>query len=169
MIWYLCRTTAWCGWISNFEATVMNDPSDTQAERELADFYRETILRHSVEPVGFRTEIDATHENEQYNPLCGDRVSVRLSVEGDEIKAAAFDGAACAICMASASMLCEEVAGKHRSCVHTTHDWLEKALKGTGDEAGPESVRALLGVRKYPSRIKCAMLPWIAAVKALAG
>jgi len=91
----------------------VTEPADAQADRDLAEFYRETILRHSVEPVGFKASIEATHENEQYNPLCGDRVLVRLQVERDEIKAAAFDGAACAICMASASLLCEEAQGKN--------------------------------------------------------
>lgn len=147
----------------------MNDQSGSQAERELADFYRETILRHSVDPVGFQADIEATHENEQYNPLCGDRVLLRFEVDGDEIRAAAFDGAACAICLASASLLCKDVAGKKVSHVHATHDWLQNALKGTGETQGPKSLQALLGVRHYPSRIKCAMLPWIAAVKALMG
>jgi nitrogen fixation NifU-like protein len=147
----------------------MNDRTDLQAERELADFYRETVLRHSVEPVGFQADIQATHENEQYNPLCGDRILLRFQVVGDEIEAAAFDGAACAICLASASLLCEEAPGKKVHHVHATHDWLQKALKGKEETQGPESLQALLGVRRYPSRIKCAMLPWIAAVKALGG
>ena len=145
----------------------VNGPQDAQAERELAEFYRETILRHSVEPVGFQAPIDATHENEQYNPLCGDRVTVRFQVHGDEIKAAAFDGAACAICMASASLLCEHAAGKRLGFIRTTHDWLQQALKGIETAAGPEALKALLAVRRYPSRVKCVMLPWIAALKAL--
>jgi nitrogen fixation NifU-like protein len=147
----------------------MTDHPIAHAERELADFYRETVLRHSVEPVGFQADILATHENEQYNPLCGDRVLLRFQVAGDKIEAAAFDGAACAICMASASLLCEDAAGKKVSHVHATHDWLQKALKGKEETQGPQSLQALLGVRRYPSRIKCAMLPWIAAVKALGG
>jgi len=147
----------------------MSNQPAAQAERELAEFYRETVLRHSVEPVGFQAEIEATHENEQYNPLCGDRVSMRFQVEGDEIRAAAFDGAACAICMASASMLCAEATGKNISRIQAIYEWLQKALKGSDEAAGPESLHALLGVRRYPSRIKCALLPWVAAVKALAG
>ena len=146
----------------------MSDQLNEQAGKDLAEFYRETVLRHSVEPVGFHEEIEATHENEQYNPLCGDRVLMRFQVEGDEIKAAAFDGAACAICMASASMLCAEATGKKVSRIQAIHDWLQKALRGSDDTAGPESLMALLGVRRYPSRIKCALLPWVAAVKALA-
>jgi len=147
----------------------MSDRPQEQAERDLAEFYRETVLRHSVEPVGFRVDIEATHENEQYNPLCGDRVLMRFQVDGDEIKTAAFDGAACAICMASASMLCAEASGQKVSGIRAMHDWLQKTLKGSDETGGPESLQALLGVRRYPSRIKCALLPWIAAVKALAG
>ncbi len=139
-----------------------------QADRELAEFYRETILRHSVNPVGFQASIDATHQNEQYNPLCGDRIRLSFQVRGDEIEAAAFDGAACAICMASASLLCAEASGQHIDHIKTTHDWLQHALTSTEKTSGPERLRALLGVRSYPSRIKCALLPWVAAVKALA-
>ena len=147
----------------------MSEHNTSSAGNGLAEFYRETILRHSVEPVGFQTEIEATHENEQYNPLCGDRVTVRFKVTGDEVEAAAFDGAACAICMASASLLCAETAGKKVAFVQATHDWLKQALSSPESTDGPRSLQALLGVRRYPSRIKCAMLPWIAAVKALAG
>jgi nitrogen fixation NifU-like protein len=139
-----------------------------QADRELAEFYRETILRHSVNPVGFQASINATHQNEQYNPLCGDRIRLSFQVRGDEIEAAAFDGAACAICMASASLLCAEASGQHIDHIKTTHDWLQHALTSAEETPGPERLRALLGVRSYPSRIKCALLPWTAAVKALA-
>jgi nitrogen fixation NifU-like protein len=145
----------------------MSGPADAPDERELAEFYRETIMRHSLEPVGFQAHIEATHENEQYNPLCGDRVTIRFQVRGDEIEAAAFDGAACAICLASASLVCAEAPGHSLDFVRSTHDWLQQALKGKQAEAGPKALQALLGVRRYPSRIKCAMLPWIAAIKAL--
>ena len=86
----------------------MDGPQDAQEERELAEFYRDTILRHSVQPVGFQAPIEATHENEQYNPLCGDRVTIKFQVREDEIEATAYDGAACAICLASASLVCAE-------------------------------------------------------------
>ena len=141
---------------------------NTRVEQdELASFYQETILRHSAEPVGYHASIEATHKNEQYNPLCGDRVTLSFRVRGHEIEAAAFDGAACAICMASASMLCAHAPGQNVDAVHATHDWLQQALSGTNRTEGPEYLQALLGVRRYPSRIKCAMLPWTAAIKAL--
>ncbi len=145
----------------------MSEQELAQADRELAEFYRETILRHSVDPVGFQASIDATHQNEQYNPLCGDRIILRFQVRGDEIEAAAFDGAACAICMASASLLCAEAGGQHVNHIRTTHEWLAHALTSAEKTPGPERLQALLGVRRYPSRIKCALLPWVAAVKAL--
>jgi len=145
----------------------MSGQQTPPADAGLAEFYRETILRHSVNPVGYQLSIDATHQNEQYNPLCGDRVNVRFHIKGEDIEAAAFDGEACAICMASASLLCAQVAGKKRHFVRSTHDWLQRALAGEVVAAGPKDLQALLGVRRYPSRIKCAMLPWIAALKAL--
>jgi nitrogen fixation NifU-like protein len=137
--------------------------------QDLAKFYRDTILKHSVEPVGYRLEINASHQNEQYNPLCGDRVLVKLRVKDGQIEATAFDGEACAICMASASLLCEELVGQDCAVVSSTYDWLEQTLKqpDTVSEKGPERLQALMGVRRYPSRVKCVLLPWTAALKAL--
>jgi nitrogen fixation NifU-like protein len=137
-------------------------------KQKLTEFYRDTILKHSVEPVGYRLEINASHQNEQYNPLCGDRILIKLRINDDQIEATAFDGEACAICMASASLLCEELAGQSRQTVGSTHDWLERALTQPDENDGPERLQALMGVRRYPSRIKCVLLPWIAAVEALA-
>ena len=86
--------------------------SETDSAPELLKLYRETVLQHTIEPVGFRADIDATHVNEQYNPLCGDRVEIRFRIAGTTIEAAAFDAESCAICMASASLLCQEISGQ---------------------------------------------------------
>lgn len=133
-----------------------------------AEFYRETVLRHSVSPTGFRRAIEATHEGECYNPLCGDRVTVRFRVEDGRIGAAAFDGEACAICLASASMLCAHAPGRTVRELGATRDWLKGLLDGRERTDGDPELLALAGVRRYPSRIRCALLPWEAAEKALA-
>lgn len=134
---------------------------------ELTALYRETILRHAVHPVGYRLPIDATHSNEQFNPLCGDRIELRLRVADGAIKALAFNGEACAICMASASLLCERMSGQLLDELRAAHAWLEDALSRERNDPSYEALRPLLGVRRYPSRIKCAMLPWNAAIEAL--
>jgi len=137
------------------------------AVNDLSRLYRETIMHHAHHPVGFRKAIQATHQNEQFNPLCGDRILVLLEVDGEVVKDAAFDGEACAICKASASILCEQAPGQPVEELAETQHWLATALEGEETSARHEALQPLLGVRRYPSRIRCALLPWEAMVKAL--
>ena len=134
---------------------------------DLASLYRESIRQHAADPVGFRRQIDATHQYEEYNPLCGDRILIQLQVKQGQVEAAAFDGEACAICMASASLLCENTPGKAVGHLEELHDRLQAALSGDGEIDGIEVLLPLLGVKPYPSRIRCATLPWSAASKSL--
>lgn len=142
----------------------------------LTALYRDVIRRHAAEPVGFRERIDATHRHEAYNPLCGDRVEILLRVADEHVEAAAFDGEACAICTASASLLCSLAPHGPVGRVRQLASELAKALENRsrlkpllqGDEAVlPRELHPLLGVRPYPSRIRCATLPWEAATAAL--
>ena len=111
--------------------------------------YRDTIRRHAANPTGYRRGIEATHSCEGHNPQCG-------------------DGEACTICMASASLLCENLAGQTVAIVDVMARSLETRLKGP-DQAGDDGPLApLQGVRPYPSRIQCATLPWETAQRALA-
>jgi nitrogen fixation NifU-like protein len=156
----------------------------------LASLYRDTIRRHAAAPVGYRRPIAISHRHEEYNPLCGDRIELQLQVEGALIEAAAFDGEACAICMASASMLCglapgrtvealEQLAEALRLALESPRDRAEHEPDATGGGPGtaqppphpalPGQLHALLGVRRYPSRVRCATLPWTAARRALSG
>jgi nitrogen fixation protein NifU and related proteins len=151
------------------------------AADNLTALYRDSIRRHAAEPTGFRRPIAATHRHEAYNPLCGDRIEIGLRVAGDTIEEAAFDGEACAICMASASMLCGLAPGRTVAVLRQLSDDLHRALAapvGAASAATPTRSRLkpllhelepLLGVRPYPSRVRCATLPWTAAVEALAG
>ena len=134
--------------------------------------YRDVIRKHAAQPVGFRRPIDATHQHEADNPLCGDRILIQLRIVNGELEAAAFDGEACAICMASASLLCEHAGGSSPASVLDEQAWLAGRLGPEGSDELPEdSSRAelmpLLGVRQYPSRIRCALLPWEAVEEAL--
>jgi nitrogen fixation NifU-like protein len=134
---------------------------------DLGLLYRESIKRHAADPIGYRQEIDPTHQHEEYNPLCGDRIMVQLRIAAEQVEAAAFDGEACAICMASASLLCGSTPGKPVSHLEDLHDLLLAALDSDPDISGIDELKPLLGVKRYPSRIRCATLPWSAAVKAL--
>lgn len=164
--------------------------ADSGNREDLVRLYREVIKAHAADPVGYRRIIEATHRHEAYNPLCGDRVEIAMRVQRDCIEAAAFDGEACAICMASASLLCSLAPGQtvpefeqlvvalryalgDSVGVRSARDRAQSALLqeqySTAAEPGiPEDLHPLLGVRPYPSRIRCATLPWDAALKALA-
>lgn len=139
--------------------------------KDIARLYRETIKQHANDPVGFRCEINPTHQHEADNPLCGDRILIKLRINNGEVEAVAFDGEACAICMASASLLCENVPGKSMEEMRQLHHQLQAALGGgaggPAEESGLTELRPLLGVKPFPSRIQCALLPWLAALNAL--
>lgn len=133
----------------------------------LSALYQEAIRQHAANPVGYRRHIDATHQHEAYNPLCGDRILVQLRIVDDTVLATAFDGEACAICLASASLLCEATAGKPVGHLTALHDGLRSALEENLETDGMDVLKPLLGVKPYPSRIRCATLPWSAAQAAL--
>jgi len=134
---------------------------------DLASLYRESIRQHAAAPVGYRRQIEATHQYEADNPLCGDHILVQLKIVNDQVEAAAFSGEACAICMASASLLCETLPGRPASQITELHDRLHAALESGDELNGVDHLKPLLGVRPYPSRIRCATLPWSAATSAL--
>src|SRR5580704_15562624 len=79
---------------------------------ELRDLYQEVILEHSKAPRNFKKLDSANHHAEGFNPLCGDRFTVYLDLEGDKVKDIAFQGSGCAISKASASMMTQTIKGK---------------------------------------------------------
>lgn len=135
--------------------------------KDLSGLYLDAVKRHAADPVGFRQEIGATHQHEEYNPLCGDRILMQLRIDAGRIEAAAFDGEACAICLASSSLLCEHVPGLPVEDLLDRHQQLSDALESGKGAAGMGELAPLLGVRPYPSRIQCATLPWKAAARAI--
>jgi nitrogen fixation NifU-like protein len=96
---------------------------------DLAGLYRAAVRRHASAPVGYRQPIDATHRHEEYNPLCGDRIEVHLRVGEEIIESAAFDGEGCAICMASASLLCSLAPGYRIDALLQLSETLQNALE----------------------------------------
>lgn len=153
--------------LSNQAPAVEPATAVTEEDIALANLYRDAVIEHAVVPVGYRQQIAVTHRHELYNPLCGDRVEMQFQVAEDKIIAAAFDGEACAICTASASMLCAAAPQKMVGEIRQQNDMLVAALKDKTSKPGLESLQALLAVRRYPSRVRCALLPWEAAEKAL--
>ncbi len=131
---------------------------------DLRDLYQEVILDHSKRPRNFGELPGANRQAEGYNPLCGDRETVRLTVEGDILKDIRFTGSGCAISTASASMMTESLKGKTRPEAEALFARFHDLITG-GSKSGPGGpllgkLEVFSGVREYPVRIKCATLPW---------
>ena len=141
------------------------------AAARLEALYRDTILRHAGAPVGHGRHLHATHRAEGRNARCGDHVELRLEIDGRRIHDLGFDGESCAICTASASLLCATMQGRLvPELEETTHRLvhaLDQPNPGPRDAALPEALQPLLGVRAHPARLNCALLPWTTALDAL--
>lgn len=138
---------------------------------ELHDLYQSIILDHNKRPRNYGEPGVYTHSAEGFNPLCGDKVAVFLMLEKCRIKTIGFESASCAICKASASMMtvllgdkslpdAEEMSG-HIQTLLSPDENITLDLEAYGE------IAALAGVRKFPARIKCALLPWETFKKAL--
>lgn len=138
----------------------------------IEDLYQEIILEHNKRPRNFGPLAGFTHRADGRNPLCGDEIKVVLRMEGDRIAAVHFQGQGCAISKASASMMTEAVAGRTAAEARAMAGRLLAALRPHGEDLVLErdgELAALLGVRKFPARIKCATLAWHALLCALEG
>jgi len=129
---------------------------------ELNDLYQEVILDHNRRPHNFRVIDPASAKQEGYNPLCGDRLTLFLTLDGDVIKDAAFQGSGCAISKASASLMTDAVKGKTvaeaRALFEQFHEMITSVPGTPTADLGKLSVFS--GVRDFPTRIKCASLAW---------
>ncbi len=129
---------------------------------DLKDLYRDVIVDHNRSPRNFRKIADGRSQ-EGFNPLCGDKLTVYLKLEGDKISDLSFEGSGCAISVASASLMTERLKGKTRAEALKLFDEMHELLTSSTTPADTESLgrlAALSGVREYPSRVKCASLCW---------
>ncbi len=144
---------------------------------DLRELYQEVILDHGKNPRNFRRPEDANREARGDNPLCGDRMTIYLTIDGDEvIQDAAFEGRGCAISTASASMMTDMVRGKTvaaaKALFQTFHTMctVESAVAVEDRFADDmDKLQVLSGVRQYPMRVKCATLAWHAMNAAMSG
>jgi nitrogen fixation NifU-like protein len=129
---------------------------------ELSDLYQEVILDHNRRPHNFRVIESPSAKQEGYNPLCGDRLTLYLTLDGEVIKDVAFQGSGCAISKASASLMTDAVKGKTvaeaTALFEQFHDMITSNPENPAADLGKLSV--LAGVREYPTRVKCASLAW---------
>jgi nitrogen fixation NifU-like protein len=135
----------------------------------LADLYQEVILEHSRHPRNFGPAEDANRSARGNNPLCGDRVTIHLKLDGDVIEDARFEARGCAISLASASMMTEMVKGKTEEEVRDLFERFHALVTGKTEAEEMGGLEVLAGVKDFPTRIKCATLPWHAMSAALEG
>lgn len=132
---------------------------------DLTDLYQEIILDHNRQPRNFAVLDHPDHQAEGHNPLCGDKVTVYLKLDGDRLQEVTFQGNGCAISQASASLMTEALRGKTRAEARHLFDLFHQLLTGSDEqrltaEAELGKLGALGGVSEYPMRVKCATLAW---------
>lgn len=130
---------------------------------DIRELYQEMILEHNRTPRNFKKIENADQSAEGYNPLCGDRLKIYLTLEGDVIKDIGFQGSGCAISKASASMMTVSVKGKRKDEVQRIFKNFHSMLLGNNSNFDTTKVGKLAvfsGVREFPARVKCATLSW---------
>lgn len=143
---------------------------------ELEQLYQQIILDHSKRRRGEGlVEAQAGHawgETHQHNPVCGDQIRLRVETDGPTISRISWEGDGCSISMASASVLVELATGESRDSLLELAGQFRTVMRSRGSVDADEEVlgdaAAFAGVSRYPARVKCAMLAWVAAEQALA-
>ena len=139
---------------------------------DVKDLYQEVIVDHNRSPRNFGKLDPAGRTLEGFNPLCGDRLTLYLNLDDDRISDISFDGAGCAISIASASLMTDGIKGKSVQEAGTIFTDFHELLTDSSrviDLAVMGKLAVLAGVREYPSRVKCATLCWHTLRALLAG
>ncbi|MFJ9391423.1 Fe-S cluster assembly sulfur transfer protein SufU [Nocardioides sp. NPDC101246] len=133
---------------------------------QLEAMYQEIILDHYKNPHGKGLRDPFEAEVHHVNPTCGDEITLRVHVEGGKIEDISYDALGCSISQASASVLNDLVVGKSVDEAMVIHEEFLRLMQGKGqvepDEDILEDGIAFAGVAKFPARIKCALLSWMA-------
>ena len=131
---------------------------------DLRELYQEVILDHNKRPRHFRALEDANRHADGYNPLCGDKLTLFLRVEGDVVRDAGFQGSGCAISKASASMMTDAIIGRTLGEIDALFAGFRRMvtadLDTPDDTEGLGKLAVFAGVREFPARVKCATLAW---------
>jgi nitrogen fixation NifU-like protein len=131
---------------------------------DLRELYQEVILDHGKNPRNHRFPEPYNREGRGYNPLCGDKITLRLQLDGERITDIGFIGQGCAISQASCSTMTEALKGKTVGDAEALFEKFHALVTGDGgsadeiEELGKLAVFA--GVREFPMRVKCATLGW---------
>jgi len=134
---------------------------------DLRELYQDIILDHGRKPRNFRKQEHPSHLGQGHNPLCGDRITVYLTIEDDRIADLSFEGRGCAISTASSSLMTEVLKGKTLAEAETLFKAFHGTVTGGQETEMPEALeddfdrlQPLAGVKAYPARVKCATLAW---------
>ncbi|MDA0849335.1 MAG: SUF system NifU family Fe-S cluster assembly protein [Verrucomicrobia bacterium] len=140
------------------------------SETDLQELYQSILIQHSKSPLHYGKLEKYTHFSEGYNALCGDAISIYLSVKQGTIEKASFESASCAICKASASILLEAIAGTSEQSFSKMQNGFSQILDGDAKDQSDtlsSDILAFQGIQQFPSRKNCALLPWSTLKKAL--
>jgi nitrogen fixation protein NifU and related proteins len=131
---------------------------------ELSELYQQVILDHNKKPRNFKKLENPDFSAEGYNPLCGDQLTVYLSLADGVVSDISFEGSGCAISKAAASMMTQAVKRKTKAEVEQLFQEFHSMVTGELDEEVEENhlgnLRIFAGVRDFPVRVKCATLAW---------
>jgi nitrogen fixation protein NifU and related proteins len=137
----------------------------------LEQIYQEVILDHYKHPHNRGLREPYAAESYQVNPTCGDEVRLRVALEGERVTDISYDGVGCSISQASTSVLTDQVIGQSVGDALRTGAAVTEMISSRGAVEGDEDVLgdgiAFVGVAKYPARVKCALLGWMAFKDAL--
>lgn len=145
---------------------------------ELDQLYQQVILDHAKSRIGsplVDPAVGELHgESHQHNPICGDQIRVRVAIGADDhFTAMSWEGDGCSISMASASVLSEMLPELTKEEFLDKLEVFREMMRSRGsmvpDEEVLEDAAAFVGVSKFPARVKCAMLAWVAAEAAMLG
>jgi nitrogen fixation protein NifU and related proteins len=136
---------------------------------DIDELYQSIILDHSKRPRNFGELPPPAVKGEGYNPSCGDEITVFVTQTADHtVEQIRFTGQACAICMASTSLMTTQLKGKPVAhALKLKESFIEFLTKEVEPPAGLGNLMALGGVKKFPQRLKCATLGWHALAKAV--
>jgi nitrogen fixation NifU-like protein len=140
---------------------------------DLRDLYQEVILDHNRRPRNFGAIDAPTRHADGHNPLCGDKLSLTLTIENGTVVNAMFQGSGCAISKASASLMTDAIKGKTIEEIEALfgafHKMVTTPISDEVDEDAVGKLAVFSGVREFPARVKCASLSWHTLMAALAG
>jgi len=144
--------------------------TDPGSDARLSALYQEVILDHYRRPRNRGTLAEPTGTASLRNPLCGDEVDVQVALHDGKVADVKFGGRGCSISQASASMMTELVKGRTADEVHALGERFAEMIRGDAEAAKDQALgqaRALSGVSRFPTRVRCALIAWEAMERAV--